>query len=69
MWQFVDVKPTKSEQIRVRVEPLIKLAIDKQAEIERLDPPDIVRKALWDYLVKTQSPFVITTNGPQVERC
>lgn len=61
LWQFAAVKATKSQELRARVEPLLKLAMDKQAEVERLTPPDILRKALWDYLIKVGSPFV--SNG------
>jgi ribosomal protein L17 len=58
LWQFVAVKPTKTNEVRARVEPIIKIAVEKQAQSERLAPPDIIRKALWDYLVKTKSPFI-----------
>lgn len=63
LWQSVDVKSTKVNELRARVEPLVKLAVEKQAEIERLEPPDIVRRAIWDYLVKSNSPFI--PNEPQ----
>lgn len=62
------MRATKSEEIRARVEPLLKLATDKQATDERLQPPDILRKALWEYLVKHQSPFLSQNGQPQQGR-
>jgi len=61
LWQFVDMKNTKSEELRARVNREIKFAVDKQAEAELLDHQDIVRKAVVDYLVRVKSPFI--TNG------
>lgn len=65
----MDVKATKSDEVRARVEPIIKLALQQQAETERLDTPDIVRKAVWDYLVKSGSPVLTAINGRKLEGC
>lgn len=56
---------TKDNEVRARVEPLLKLATDQQAVAERLDPPDILRKALWEYLIKHGSPFVTNAQSTQ----
>jgi hypothetical protein len=69
MWQSVAVKATKSEEVRARVEPFVVLALDQQALNERLDRPDIVRKAIWDYLVKSGSPVIAAVNGRNHEGC
>lgn len=67
LWQSVAVNATLSQEVRARVEPIIKLAVEKQAEAERLAPPDIIRKAVWDYLIKQQSPFVTNVPARQSE--
>lgn len=59
LWHFVAVKSTKSDEVRARVEPLIKLAIEHQATNEHIEAPDIVRKALWEYLIRANCPLVL----------
>lgn len=68
LWQFVAVMATKANEVRARVEPLLKLATDQQAQTERLEPPDILRKALWEYLAKHGSPFVTNAQPTQQGR-
>ena len=48
---------------------MLKLALEQQAQTERLDTPDIVRKAVWDYLEKNGSPVIAALNGRKLERC
>jgi hypothetical protein len=45
----------KSEGIKVRVEPLSKLALTQIAQRESLDLSDVVRKAIREYINKYQT--------------
>jgi hypothetical protein len=47
----------KTEEIKVRVEPLTKLAALQVAREEQLDLSDIMRRALQEYLRRRQSPL------------
>lgn len=42
--------PKKTEEIKVRVEPLNKLALLEIAERQQLDLSDVVRRALREYV-------------------
>ena len=51
------VKSTnKTEEIKVRVEPLNKLALSQIAAEESLDLSDIVRKALREFISRRSQP-------------
>lgn len=43
---------TKTEEIKVRVEPFLKLSFEQIADREHLDTSDIVRRALREWLEK-----------------
>lgn len=46
---------SKSEEIKVRVEPLSKLALLQIAQEEALDLSDIVRKAIRQFVAQRQT--------------
>lgn len=61
MWANVGVKSTKTEDIKVRVDPLTRHTFEQIAQQEQLDLSDIVRRALREFIQRKNHR--LTANG------